>query len=106
MQPAGTSDALGPDVYPSISTTGPGRAARPSGPALPEEPEESASLQEAQEWFGIYDRYVRKVTELARDENLEDELQAWIERCAGRKRYWERARDRLQRLEVGPGENQ
>lgn len=105
MQAAGSSDALGPDSYPSISTSGPGRAARPSGPALPEEPEEPASLREAEEWFGMYDRYVRKVTELARDENLEDELQAWIERCAGRMRYWERARDRLQRLEAPLGDD-
>lgn len=98
MQSIQTSDARGP--YPSRSRRGAGRAARPWGPALPQEPEEPTSLDEAELWLGIYDRYVQKVTELARDEDVEGELQHWIERCARRRRYWARTRDRLQRLEA------
>lgn len=98
MQSVETSGSRGP--YPSGSTSGAGRAARPSGPVLPKEPEGPASLQEAEFWLGTYDRYVQKVTELAREENVEDELQHWIDRCARRRRYWARARDRLQRLEL------
>lgn len=75
METAGTSDAIASELSPSMR--GVGRAASPSGPALPEEPEEPVSLLEAELWFETYDRYVAKVTELARDEKLEDELQPW-----------------------------
>lgn len=101
MQGIQTSDAIGP--YPSRSTRGAGRAARPWGPALPQEPEEPTSLEEAELWLGIYDRYVQKVTELARDEEVEDELQHWVDRCARRRRYWAQVRDRLRRLETRDG---
>ena len=95
MQSAGTCHAIGPDVCPSIG--GAEGAAQPSSPALPEEPEEPASLQEAEEWLGTYDRYVKKVTELAQEENLQDELEDWIDRCTRRRRYWAPACDRLRR---------
>lgn len=98
MHSVQTSGATGP--YPSRSGRGEGRAARPWGPALPQEPEEPTSLDEAQLWLGIYDRYVQKVTELARDEDVEEELRHWIDRCARRRRYWMRTRERLQRLEA------
>lgn len=101
MEPAGASEVFGSQLSPSMR--GVGRAASPSGPALPDEPEEPASLLEAELWFETYDRYVAKVTELARDEKLEDELQPWIDRCARRRLYWARARDRLQRLEARQG---
>lgn len=97
MQTAGTSDAVGLSV--SAWMGGAGSASQPTGPALPDEPEEPASLEDAEQWLATYDRYVRKVTELAREENLEDELQPWIDRCSRRRLYWERARDRLRRLE-------
>lgn len=97
MQSIETSDSIG--AYPSRSI-GAGRAARPSGPALPQEPEKSTSLQEAELWLGIYDRYVQKVIELAHEEDIEAEVQHWVERCARRRRYWARARDRLQRRQL------
>lgn len=71
----------------------------PAGPVLPEEPEVPASLEDAQVWVEIYDRYLRKVGELARENALEGELGPWIARCARRRLHWARARDRLQRLE-------
>lgn len=101
MQSAGTCHAAGPDLRPSMG--GAEEAAQPPAPALPEEPDEPASLQEAEEWLGMYDRYVQKVTELAQEENLQDELEDWIDRCTRRRRYWARACDRLRRQQESDG---
>lgn len=50
-------------------------------------------------WVEVYDRYLEKVCELAREKGVEEELQPWIARCARRRLYWARARDRPERLE-------
>jgi hypothetical protein len=70
-----------------------------SGPALPHEPSKPITLQDAECWLAVYDEYVAKLVELGREYDIEGELQNWIERCARRRDYWARARERLQRQE-------
>ena len=72
---------------------------RRTGPILPDEPEKPTSLQDAEYWCAIYDKHWQTLVELGRQYNIESELQGWIERCARRKSYWARARQRLGRLE-------
>lgn len=71
----------------------------PSGPGLPREPEEPTSLEDAELWLETYDRYLKNVTELAREEGWGAELQPWLDRCVRRRDFWARGRDRLRRLD-------
>ena len=80
----------------SPSTDSAGGADLPSDPVLPHEPDEPASLQDAQHWLNVYDEYLQNLAKLARQSDVESELQSWIDRCTRRRVYWAVARDRLQ----------
>lgn len=97
MNSALPSDATVCCLSPSMG--GAGGAAFPSGAALPHEPEEPSSLEDAEHWVQVYDEYLQNLRKLAREHGAEDELRSWIERCVKRRHYWARARDQLRFLE-------
>lgn len=95
MKPGPQSDAIASRLL--ASTGGVGGVARASKAALPREPEEASTLQEAEHWLKVYREYLDNLGKLARESGVESELQSWIERSDRRRSYWARARDRLRR---------